>query len=258
MPKSINVSEDFNNFTQQLNFDKNLGEYQSQLLDCLALQNYIVLRNQFYYLNDFPNARNIFVHSNLEVITGYPSSDFTDFGRMYELMHPEDKDFVYEFSLRTIALGKEYKEELKADPYYALFSIDFRLRHKQGHYIWLNRQTTCFKTDKEGNMVYAFVLFTDITHVKKTDSHCIHWLGDYKYKLYFEDLIKKYNKNHNITKREKDILMMILNGESATDIAKKLSISAHTVISHRKNLLRKFCAKNTAELVKFAIEKDLI
>ena len=61
-----------------------------------------------------------------------------------------------------------------------------------------------------------------------------------------------------ITRRESEILRHIADGFTNQEIAEKLFISTSTVDSHRKNLLIKFDAKNTAELVKIAVEKGLI
>ena len=61
-----------------------------------------------------------------------------------------------------------------------------------------------------------------------------------------------------ITRRESEILRLIADGFTNQEIADKLFISSSTVDSHRKNLLVKFEAKNTAALVKTAIEKGII
>lgn len=61
-----------------------------------------------------------------------------------------------------------------------------------------------------------------------------------------------------VTRREKDVLAEIADGLSNKSIAEKLFISQHTVDSHRKNLLAKLEAKNSAELVKIAMEKGII
>ncbi len=258
MIKPEDVSEDFRKFSRQLEFDLNLNTYKDQLIDWHKLNNTIVLPNQFFYINDFVTASNIYIHPNAELITGYSPEEFKDFGKIYELTHPDDMEFVYEFSKRSITFCKHYKQELLANPFQSLFIIDFRIKHKNGHYIKLNRQTACLKTDREGNIVYALVYFNDVTHTKKGDGYNISWIGDTKYLFHFDDLLKKYSKNNHITSREKAVLQMLAEGYSATKIAEKLSISVHTVISHRKHLQAKTKTKNTAELVKFALENSLI
>lgn len=55
-----------------------------------------------------------------------------------------------------------------------------------------------------------------------------------------------------ITRREKEVLLLIADGMTNSEIAVKLFISTTTVDTHRKNLLAKFEAKNTAVLVKLA------
>jgi DNA-binding CsgD family transcriptional regulator len=61
-----------------------------------------------------------------------------------------------------------------------------------------------------------------------------------------------------ITRRESEILKLIAGGFTNQEIADKLFISTSTVDSHRKNLLIKFDAKNTAALIKTAISKGII
>ena len=61
-----------------------------------------------------------------------------------------------------------------------------------------------------------------------------------------------------ITRREKEVLELIANGMTNNEIAQKLFISSTTVDTHRKNLLAKLGAKNTASLVRIAMEYRLI
>lgn len=51
------------------------------------------------------------------------------------------------------------------------------------------------------------------------------------------------------TRREKDVLDLLIKGLCAKEIASSLYISESTVITHKKNLKEKFNAKNTAELI---------
>jgi DNA-binding NarL/FixJ family response regulator len=87
---------------------------------------------------------------------------------------------------------------------------------------------------------------------------------------YFNEMIKnqlffpsstmqrKPNFIQTLTRREKEILHLIVGELTAKEMSKKLFISEETVISHRKALLRKLNAKNTAGIVKKAYEFNLL
>ena len=57
-----------------------------------------------------------------------------------------------------------------------------------------------------------------------------------------------------LTRREKEVLVLISEGLTNHEIGEKLFISTTTVDTHRKNLLAKFEAKNTATLIRMAAQ----
>jgi DNA-binding NarL/FixJ family response regulator len=71
-------------------------------------------------------------------------------------------------------------------------------------------------------------------------------------------LRKQDDVNIVLTRREKEVLELIAGGMTNNEIGEKLFISPSTVDSHRKNLLAKFDAKNTASLVRMATQLQLI
>ena len=66
------------------------------------------------------------------------------------------------------------------------------------------------------------------------------------------------NKIPVVTRREIEVLDLIASGMTNIEIAQKLFISPTTVDTHRKNLLAKLEAKNTASLVRIAMELKII
>jgi len=62
----------------------------------------------------------------------------------------------------------------------------------------------------------------------------------------------------DLTQREKEILIFIVKGYSNQQIAEQLCISIPTVKTHRSNILAKCDVKNTASLVRFVMENDLL
>lgn len=72
-------------------------------------------------------------------------------------------------------------------------------------------------------------------------------------------LMKKKSDQHIfLTPRETELLKLICDGYTNPEIADKLFLGVETVNSYRKNLLFKLNARNTAVLVKIAIEQKLI
>ncbi|MFP3835121.1 response regulator [Chryseobacterium sp. SIMBA_028] len=61
-----------------------------------------------------------------------------------------------------------------------------------------------------------------------------------------------------LTKREKQILQLVAQGKTSNMIAEELFLSPLTIDTHRKNLLQKFQAKNSTELVNYAIQFHMI
>ena len=64
--------------------------------------------------------------------------------------------------------------------------------------------------------------------------------------------------NIELSDREKDILIILAQGLTNKEIADKLHISAHTVISHRKNIVRKTGIKTVSGLTLYALFNNLV
>lgn len=65
-----------------------------------------------------------------------------------------------------------------------------------------------------------------------------------------EDALSK-----SISAREKEVIQLIVDGNTTKEIADILFLSKNTIESHRQNILSKLQLKNSAELVRYAIKK---
>ena len=65
-------------------------------------------------------------------------------------------------------------------------------------------------------------------------------------------------ENVELSDREKDILIALAQGLTNKEIADKLNISTHTVISHRKNIVRKTGIKTISGLTLYALFNNLV
>jgi DNA-binding NarL/FixJ family response regulator len=73
-----------------------------------------------------------------------------------------------------------------------------------------------------------------------------------------QTLQKQKDTSIVLTRREKEVLELIAAGMTNNEIATKLFVSSTTVDTHRKNLLSKFEVKNTASLIKMAVQMQMI
>lgn len=66
-----------------------------------------------------------------------------------------------------------------------------------------------------------------------------------------------FQKSHNLTAREMEILKLISEDYSSQQIAQKLFIALNTVDTHRKNMAQKLNVTGKSGLLKFALENKL-
>jgi DNA-binding NarL/FixJ family response regulator len=61
----------------------------------------------------------------------------------------------------------------------------------------------------------------------------------------------------DLSPREFEVLKLIIKGQRTVEIADNLSLSVHTINSHRKNILKKLNLKSPAELIVYAVESGM-
>ncbi|WP_136795138.1 MULTISPECIES: response regulator transcription factor [Desulfosediminicola] len=78
-----------------------------------------------------------------------------------------------------------------------------------------------------------------------------------------DDVINTYRGERKspfqqLTKREKEILQLVVDGYTSKQMADNLGLSPRTVDHHRSSLLRKFQMKNSVDLVNFAVRNGFV
>lgn len=78
-----------------------------------------------------------------------------------------------------------------------------------------------------------------------------------------DDVINMYRNEgrtpfQELTKREKEILSLVVQGFTSRQMAEQLNLSQRTIDHHRSNLLRKFNRKNSVELVNYAMSNGFV
>jgi DNA-binding NarL/FixJ family response regulator len=101
----------------------------------------------------------------------------------------------------------------------------------------------------------------------KTAIFTVHENGYYFNDFVNKDLMKKltnrsqvkhvFNKNIELTDREQEVLKLICQEHTATEIANLIFLSPRTVEGIRTKLLEKIGVKNTAGLVMYAVKNKI-
>jgi len=136
-----------------------------------------------------------------------------------------------------------------------------------------------FVHEKYASQIIDDLPYWAVTNERVTNSHSINALKNLSYRIKHKigtyikinisilDASLSFINNQKqvaelssccLSKREKEILQLISRGLSSKQVAEKLFICETTVITHRKNLLYKLEAKNTAELIRKGFEFNYI
>lgn len=66
------------------------------------------------------------------------------------------------------------------------------------------------------------------------------------------------NSSKALTKREKEILILIAEGHNTSEISHRLCISPKTVLAHRHKIMDKLCLDSTVALARYALSNGLV
>lgn len=216
-----------------------------------------------------------YVSPSIEQILGYPYANcLGDLGAIFisSIIPADLMPGVYETQIRSMKLAKEPGFDHRA-PQFTEFNSG--LLHANGNvlkiktiYVILDYTPTSelrlalgvFQNVSEYNLAEIKVALTDIIPVLKRIKALYIDLFPEKFlnfKTPVVSVIKLYNPMQvnglpTLTCKETEVLKLIASGLSTKEISGLQSISFNTAETHRKHLLEKFEAKNTAELIKKA------
>lgn len=214
------------------------------------LKNIFFLGDMYHFVFDIKNVRFDSMSNSITRILGFSSNISVQ--EFLERIHPDDQPYFmafeqkyseFLFSIDPINMGN-YKSR-----------YDFRVKNADNQYVRILHQLMIIQLDVNNNPIRSLAIHQDITTLKPNGIPVFSIIGNNGYPSYHNiqiDIpVPKAKKI--VTRRETEVLKLIAEGFTSNDIAENLSISRHTVDSHRKNLLRKTASSNTLELISKAI-----
>ncbi|UOG77427.1 LuxR C-terminal-related transcriptional regulator (plasmid) [Hymenobacter tibetensis] len=198
---------------------------------------------QALYVGDHRAGVISYVSAGVERLLGYPADRFGMLA--YDLIHPDDLPLVVEASVLTNRFVAEHRIGPRYD---VVLSIDFRMRHAQGHWVRVLRQNFALVWEPRGGLVAVASLLTDITAHKLTN--------DVQFHLNlpgFADYVRQQQLSAlpvALSRREREVALLVLQGLGSQAIATHLGVSVETVKTHRRNFHRKVGSHDLGRLLR--------
>ena len=196
-----------------------------------------------------------FISPEISTVLGYESNEINAMFFL-EQIHPSDKPYFLNFENKLTEFFNHLPLEKRGSYKY---QHDYRIKTKENNYIRLLHQIIPIEYD-ETSFYRSLVLHTDITHIKPNGTPCFSIIGLGNEPSYYniQDTVSLTESNLFFTKKQREILKLMVEGKSSKEIAGALYISLHTVNTHRKNILIKANCKSPIDLVTKVINEGWI
>lgn len=115
---------------------------------------------QILYIFDPINYTNIYINRQSLEILGYYPDEFLTGGTWFflDILHPEDQDII----LKNRTFWNKAKDQ-------QILTIEYRMRHKNGNWIWLRSQEVVFARDEQGRVTKILGTAQNITSQKEIE-----------------------------------------------------------------------------------------
>jgi len=212
--------------------------------------------NFYYWFFDITNFRFQYLSPDIAKVLGYSAED-VDLDYFMSKIHPDDRPVFLNHEETVIDFFRQLPVE-KITKYKV--SYDYRMINNLGEPVRILHQVVVLQHDDNNNILMTLGVHTDISHLKKSNTPVLSFIGMEGEPSYIDVDVKRIYKpaKELFTEREKEIISYLLKGEQSADIAKKLCISKYTVDTHRKNILTKANTRTTLELAIKVISEGLI
>lgn len=214
----------------------------------------------YYYVLDFENLEMNAVSQGIQSILGIEPGKYS-LDKILEILHPEDLEKIHEKEATAgdFLLSKIPKEQI---PHYKVVYL-MRLRHTDGTYKTILHQAKTLLVSNDGKIQKVLGIHTDVTYLNMPIDHRISFVSNtlpsYHSLQVGEDVELLENSCAKLlTERERDIIKLLSKGKNFNEMAVILSVSPHTINTHKRNILRKSKCSNTTELVARCIREGAI
>ncbi len=205
---------------------------------------------------DLYQKKHVFNSFNIGEMLGYSLSDFqsSEDNFLDSKIHSEDYIVLMKNGISLLKFFQNIPSAEKVN--YKLVS-EFRVLNSNNHYVRVIEQQQALEITASGSLWLALSILDISPNQKKMDESAVCELLNFKTgkTVPFTGAEKPVLA---LTHREIEVLKLVKDGLLSKEISDKLSISIHTVNTHRQRVLEKLGAGNSMEAVALASKLGLI
>lgn len=204
---------------------------------------YPLAANQAMYVLSL-NSSELIYQRNVPSVLGYNEQEF-NFNSPFDLIHTNDFSVVKDIITNTLNFSRDH-----GLPEESVLCITYRMLKKDGSYIKVQRLSGICPNPHGNLLRYNYSILQDITYMGMHPDVQWDWNSPGLNKGAYINAIK-VQPVENFTKRENEVMELILEGMDGNSIAKNLGISYNTVKTHRKNIFQKTGCNSAPELMHY-------
>lgn len=215
--------------------------------------------SEYMFIYDYVHNKYTWVSENFTRVTGYDKEllQGKDASSGINLLfNEEDVEFMTDLVESTYRHLKKLPNEEKLN---LSIEISARYKNKEEKVFWTRQQWAPLLIDDNGGVILAVGQVSDLSTLVGSISHYYHIkLKKDNQTIILESVIMDYENLKQLTVQERNVLKEVAMGFTTKQIAERLSISFHTVESHRKNIIKKLNCENMQKALALALTRGLI
>ncbi|GJM30929.1 MAG: hypothetical protein DHS20C17_35640 [Cyclobacteriaceae bacterium] len=199
------------------------------------------------------------VTGDCEAISGYSADEVAALKAEFAMNFPLQQDQA--FNLNVVKLGMQYLHQQPKEQRESIYAVYFyRARRKGGQLITVQHQSIPIIFDENTvpfifSNIYTDISYLGVTNIPQALMVNRHTNETFNIQPHHLDLVKTEDL---FSLREKEVIQLLLTGQTSRQIGQQLNISVETVRTHRKNILKKAHLNSTAELVSYAVTHGVV
>ncbi|KAA5828080.1 LuxR family transcriptional regulator [Algibacter amylolyticus] len=227
----------------------------------IELDVYLPYSSTFFCITNTQNLSFEYISKNMKACLGIDNNDLKSLGMRYfwSRIHPDDLEIwlsalneLMKFTLKEISIEDRMR---------ASYTWNYRFRDANDNYVNVIQNTTPLEFDSDNKPIIGLAHYTVLSHQIEmqicASAKLLNANNEYE-TIYFNNFSQKLLSDC-ISNRERDIIRLLILNYSSKTIGKSLGITANTVDTHRRNILRKLNISSTGELIgMLKMNKNLI